>query len=92
MSTKRLLARAIEEMPESLSIEEAVARLYRLFKLKQTLSPASSPAPSEPRHVAARSRVPTLHQALGLLQTERPPPSDAEVEEMLNERRMSKLG
>lgn len=34
----------------------------------------------------------TLGRALGLLATDRPAPSDAEIEEWLNERRMEKYG
>ena len=38
MSTKQRLAAAIAELPDTLTIEEAVERLYHAFKLKQTLS------------------------------------------------------
>ena len=35
MSVKEQLAVAVTELPENLSLEEAIARLYRAFKLKQ---------------------------------------------------------
>lgn len=35
MSAKQQLAEAIAALPDSLSIEEAVERLYQAFKLKQ---------------------------------------------------------
>lgn len=38
MSTKQRLAQAIAELPDSVSIEEAVERLYRAFKLKQAVT------------------------------------------------------
>jgi antitoxin VapB len=38
MSTKQRLAAAIAELPDSLTIEEAVERLYHAFKQKQALS------------------------------------------------------
>lgn len=37
MSTKQQLAEAIAALPDSISIEEAVDRLYRAFKLKQAV-------------------------------------------------------
>ena len=40
----------------------------------------------------ARAKRHTLPQALGLLVTDKPIPSDAEVQRMLNERRMEKYG
>lgn len=39
-----------------------------------------------------RPRQPTLDRALGLLATDRPAPSDAEVEQWLEERRQEKYG
>ena len=36
MSVKEQLAVAVTELPENLTLEEAIARLYRAFKLKQT--------------------------------------------------------
>lgn len=44
MSTKQRLAEAIAALPESLTIEEAVERLYRAFKLKQALTRTEPPA------------------------------------------------
>ena len=41
---------------------------------------------------APYSRRPTLDQAMGLLATDRPAPSDAEVEQWLEEHRMEKYG
>ena len=38
------------------------------------------------------ARRPTLHQALGLAATDRPPPSDEDVERWLEEERMKKYG
>ena len=35
MSTKQRLASALAELPDSLSLEEAIERLYRAVKLKQ---------------------------------------------------------
>lgn len=35
MSAKQQLAEAIAALPDSISVEEAVERLYRAFKLKQ---------------------------------------------------------
>ncbi len=35
MSTKQQLAAAVEALPDSLTVEEAMARLYRAFKLKR---------------------------------------------------------
>jgi len=48
-----------------------------------TLSPEV--IPSRPRHK-------TLEKALGLLATSRPAPSDAKVQQWLDERRMEKYG
>lgn len=38
MSTKQRLAEAIQTLPETLSMEEAVERLYRIYKLKQHIA------------------------------------------------------
>lgn len=46
MSVKSQLTAAIAEMPDSLSLEEVVERLYRAFKLQQkegTLAAVASP-------------------------------------------------
>lgn len=44
MSTKQQLAEAIAALPDSLSLEEAVERLYQAFKRKQLISQASAAA------------------------------------------------
>jgi hypothetical protein len=56
MSTKQRLAEAIAELPDSLSIEEAVERLYRAFKAKQ-IREASAPAPRRRRAGSARGLI-----------------------------------
>ncbi len=38
------------------------------------------------------ARHPTLEQALGLLATDRPPPTDEEIEQWLDERRTRRYG
>ena len=45
-----------------------------------------------PEVAPARPRRKTLEKALGLLATGRPAPSDAEVQQWLDERRMEKYG
>jgi len=45
-----------------------------------------------PEMAPARPRHKTLEKALGLLATSRPAPSDAEVQQWLDERRMEKYG
>ncbi len=40
----------------------------------------------------SRTRTPTLSRALGLLVTERPVPSEEEIEQWLDQRRMEKYG
>lgn len=42
MSVKQKLHAAVEALPESLTIEEAVERLYRAFKLKQAAAGAEN--------------------------------------------------
>lgn len=44
MSTKQRLAEAIAALPDSLSLEEAVERLYQAFKQKQMTSQAATAA------------------------------------------------
>lgn len=39
-----------------------------------------------------RKRKPTLHKALGLLATDKPAPTDAQVKEWLEEQRVEKYG
>jgi hypothetical protein len=48
MSTKERLIKAIEALPEKLTIEEAVERLYRAFKLKYGTSAASPDSRLQP--------------------------------------------
>ncbi len=57
------------------------------YALLQDVLKTLAPAPEKPR-----VREPTLEQALGLLVINQPPPTDAEVEKMLDERRMKKYG
>ena len=45
-----------------------------------------------PEVVLSRPKRKTLEKALGLLATSRPAPSDAEVQQWLDERRMEKYG
>ena len=45
-----------------------------------------------PELVSARPKRNTLEEALGLLATDKPAPSDAEVEQWLVERRLEKYG
>lgn len=45
-----------------------------------------------PRIEPPRKRRPTLNQALGLLATDKPAPTDAEVKQWLDEHRMEKYG
>jgi hypothetical protein len=54
-------------LPESVTLEEAVERLYQAFKLKQAHSALTGTAPSGPAQ--AGSRQPTMEIALGLLAT-----------------------
>ena len=42
--------------------------------------------------VAPRTRRNTLQEALGLLSTDQPPPSDEEIQEWLGEHRLEKYG
>lgn len=58
-------------------------RLMLIQDILQSLMP--EPAPSRPRHM-------TLPQALGLLATDQPPPSDVEVQQWLAEHRLEKYG
>ena len=56
MSPKQRLTQAIAELPESLTIEEAVERLYLAFKLKQAHGrdrPVEKDAPGATRDLAA---------------------------------------
>ena len=46
MSIKHKLARAVEELPDSTTLEEAFDRLYSAFKLKQSLVDALPSAPA----------------------------------------------
>ncbi len=61
--------------------------MTRRFALVQDVlnTLASEVTPPQPRHK-------TLHEALGLLATDRPAPSDAEIQQWLDERRMEKYG
>jgi len=58
------------------------------FALMQDLLDTLAPGAEE--DVAPKRR--TLEQALGLLDTEQPVPSDAQIAEWLNERRKEKYG
>jgi hypothetical protein len=48
MSTKQQLAEAIATFPDTLTLEEAVERLYRAFKLKRAMNQtiAQTPRPA----------------------------------------------
>lgn len=48
MSAKTRLAQEIAALPDSLSLEEAVERLYRAFKLKHGTAPETDAAPVRP--------------------------------------------
>jgi hypothetical protein len=58
-------------------------RLALVRDVLGTLAPEVEPS---------RSRINTLEKALGLLTTDAPAPSDAEIQRWLNERRMQKYG
>ncbi len=58
MSAKQQLAEAIAELPDSLSISEAVERLYRSFKLKQAHERAMArPAQDSPLLASKVSQI-----------------------------------
>ncbi|MDQ2806752.1 MAG: hypothetical protein M3Z04_07515 [Chloroflexota bacterium] len=57
------------------------------FDLVQEVLKTLAPAPE-----ATRPRQKTLATALGMLAKDQPPPSDAEVEQWLEEARMEKYG
>ena len=74
MSMKRQLAEAIAEMPDSLTLEEAVERLYRAFKLKQART--GVPAP-----LTKREQLLALYGSLADDPLERPSQGAFEVRE-----------
>lgn len=47
MSLKQQLAKAVTDLPDGLSLEQAMARLYRAFKLKQLLGSPVRQSPPE---------------------------------------------
>ena len=55
MSAKQQIVQAMESLPDSLTLEEIVERLYRAFKLKQAQN--ESPAELEPLPVL-EGRIP----------------------------------
>jgi hypothetical protein len=69
MSVKSQLTQAIAELPDSLSMEEAVERIYRAFKLKQERVGSKT----------ALSSDGTLRNLVGLLGT---PPRSLTLDEM----------
>lgn len=44
MSVKKQLAATVDALPESVTIEEAIERIYAAFKLKQELGGAGGPS------------------------------------------------
>lgn len=59
MSAKQQLAEAVAELPDSLTLEEAIERLYRAFKRKQVYlrgQGARSQSPAAPSSPASRLR------------------------------------
>lgn len=56
MSVKELLAREIASLPDELTMEEAVERLYLLYRIKRQISPQTLP-PSRPRDPRLEERL-----------------------------------
>lgn len=61
MSSKQRLADAIAELPDSVTIEEAVERLYRAFKLKLARDEQQRKTPSTPVRRRPGSAKGVLH-------------------------------
>lgn len=59
-------------------------RSHLVQEVLKTLTPSYATAPSE--------KQPTLDRALGLLATEQPAPSDAQIQRWLDEHRAEKYG
>lgn len=53
MSVKQQLVETVQTLPESVTLEEAIERIYRAFKLKQQMSPESPPRAAVPSGFAA---------------------------------------
>jgi hypothetical protein len=87
------ILRAVEELPRAEQIDI-------LFHLLNTLLPEGGVGGSRTealgrvpeRHVTRRARKQSLQRALGLLATDKPAPTDAEVEQWLEEYRQEKYG
>jgi hypothetical protein len=75
---------------EQLSREEQVDILFHL--LRTILPEARGTNTESPSAVISHPRERTLNRALGLLATNRPAPSDEEVEQWLEEHRQEKYG
>lgn len=84
MSTKEQLSQVIAGLPDEISVEDAVERLYLIFKLRRALGRGSSPA------ATASGKRKELVDLVGLLASEGPPPTDAEVEMILENERIKK--
>jgi hypothetical protein len=84
MSTKEQLSQVIAGLPDEISLEDAVERLYLIFKIQRALGRGASPA------ATASGKRKDLVDLVGLLASEGPPPTDAEVEQLLEDERIRK--
>ena len=75
MSVKHELAEAVEALPESIGLEEAVERLYQAFKLKQARREAAIWSTSK------REALTALFGSLRADPLERPPQGAFETRE-----------
>ena len=64
MSVKQQLAAAIEALPESATLEEAIQRIYRALKLKQALEASRSDSADPGRRMVAALEALATRSAL----------------------------
>lgn len=86
MSTKEQLSQVIAGLPDEISVEDAVERLYLIFKIRRALGRGASAAGAG----TTSGRRKELADLAGLLASEGPPPTDAEVEKILEDERARK--
>lgn len=75
-----------------LTEELAVLKVVNAWTPKRRLALAHQILHDLERELAPRPRRPTLKEALGIAATDRPPPTDEEVKQWLEEERMKKYG
>lgn len=84
MSTKEQLSKVIAGLPDEISVEDAVERLYLIFKIRRALWDGSSSAETTSGNRNGLSGL------VGLFASAGPPPTDADVQKILDDERARK--